>query len=289
MKYRQDIELFRILSAFGIVWFHSHLKGADIGYSGLVFFIILSVYLSGDGHNVIQRLKSLLLPWLSWSLFYGFVNFIIDKPFIDTDNGFITGLLAGSKIHLWYLPFMFFILILFDLIKKNSTVLKIGYSAVCIALISLLSVFLWRDFTNALGAPWAQYSHALPAVFVGAYFWAFNKLTSIFQFHKFIMLLFLLAAVININITGVGISYTIGILMFFPIIFFPPWLNFNFNIRNISELTLGIYLLHPFIYMVFFKFNVNLGYFLPLAVFITCSILIWITKNFFPKLSKYII
>jgi hypothetical protein len=287
MNYRQDIELFRILSAFGIVWFHSHLGGGDIGYSGLVYFIILSLYLSGDGQNVIQRSKRLLVPWLFWTLFYGSVNLFRNEPFINTSNGLIAGLLTGSMIHLWYLPFIFFTLILFDEIKKNLTVLKIGYSAALIAFILLISVFLWRDFTNSLGTPWAQYSHALPGVFIGAYFWAFNRLASVFRI--FIMLLLFLAALVNINMSGVGISYTIGILLFFPIMLFSPWFNLNVDIRKISGLSLGIYLLHPFIFMVLFKFNLNFGYYSPLVVFITCSVLIWVAKNYFPKLSTYII
>ncbi|PKL39693.1 MAG: hypothetical protein CVV44_05580 [Spirochaetae bacterium HGW-Spirochaetae-1] len=288
MNYRQDIELFRILSAFGIVWFHSHLKGGDIGYSGLLYFIILSLYLSGDNHSVIQRSKRLLIPWLFWSFSYGFLNIITTKPFLDISNGVLAGLLAGPHIHLWYLPFIFFTLILFDFIKSKLAISTIGISAAFIAFVSLVSVSLWRDYSNSLGAPWAQYFHALPAVFIGACYWASNKLANRLLFFVMVLVLFLTAA-ININVSGVGIPYTIAILLYFPVLFLPPWLKLNFNIRKVSELTLGIYLLHPFIFMVFYKLNIDLGYYSPLVVFISCNILVYTWKKCFPTLSKYII
>lgn len=54
MKVRQDIEILRVLSAFGIVWFHSGAPGRAFAYSGLVIFIILSVYLSQHGNQHIS-------------------------------------------------------------------------------------------------------------------------------------------------------------------------------------------------------------------------------------------
>ena len=288
MNYRQDIEFFRILSAFGIVWFHSHLKGGDIGYAGLVYFIALSPYLSENGRDFINRFKRLMIPWIIWFLFYGCNNFLTEKPIINTGNGLLAGILTGTHIHLWYLPFIFFSLVLFDFLKKFFSVKKIGYSAAIIAFISLVSVFFWREFTNSLGAPWAQYLHALPAVFIGAYLWSFDRISP--KLRILILLLLCLAAIMNIKISGgVGIPYTIGILPFIPILLYPSRLNLNFDIRKISSLTLGIYLLHPFIMMIFMKFNINLDYYGPFIIFIISGILIWITQKLFPNLSRYFI
>jgi hypothetical protein len=286
MNYRLDIELFRIISAFGIVWFHSHLEGGDVGYAGLIYFTILSLYLSGDGRDVIHRLKRLMLPWLFWCLFYGFINLLIAKPFIDTNNGLLAGILTGPRIHLWYIPFICITLISFDLIKKNISVLLIGYASALIAFISLITVFLWRDPANSLGTPWAQHFHAFPAIFIGASFWAFERVESMFRI--VFMLLLLSAAAINLNISGVGVTYIIGIALFCPILFLPPWLKCPYKITKISNLTLGIYLLHPFVFMVFFKLHFYPGFYLPIAVFIISGLTIAIAKKFFPKLTKYI-
>ena len=47
MRKRADIEFLRVLSTFGIVWFHSGVFGHEFAYSGLIVFLILSMYLAG--------------------------------------------------------------------------------------------------------------------------------------------------------------------------------------------------------------------------------------------------
>ena len=114
MKIRQDIELLRVLSALGIVWFHSETKGSNFGHSGLIFFLILSVFLGGGQQNssIQKRAKRLLVPWLIWFAYYGAINLVLQKSVIPLNNGLIAGVLSGPRIHLWYLPFIFFVLII---------------------------------------------------------------------------------------------------------------------------------------------------------------------------------
>ena len=102
---RQDIEILRVFSVFGIVWYHSNVVGGDYAYSGLIFFVILSAYLSGPAKldfrlDFLMRAQRLLVPWLIWYFVYGLVNVIRGRPLVDTSNGLIAGILQGPSIHL---------------------------------------------------------------------------------------------------------------------------------------------------------------------------------------------
>lgn len=95
MEKRQDIEIIRIICAFGIVWFHTSEIGKDIAYSALSIFIIISMYFSSKttlkNITILNRAKRLLIPWMFWFLFYGVINIVRQTPFIDTSKGFFQG------------------------------------------------------------------------------------------------------------------------------------------------------------------------------------------------------
>jgi len=107
-----NIEFLRIIGASGIICYHSSFPSCRPGYAGLIVFILLSVYLlvSVQRKNIIslisRRAGRMIVPWFVFFIFYGFLNLINSKPFFP-QPGIFCSILAGSQIHLWYLPFIF--------------------------------------------------------------------------------------------------------------------------------------------------------------------------------------
>jgi len=172
-----EIEIFRILSAFGIVWFHSGVDiGREIAYGALIFFVIVSIYfatISKRNHSISERIKRLLVPYLFWSLFYGAILLLTEGYLFPKDYNLFSKIFASPSIHLWFLPFIFISLIVIDYFKsalsKEWVVTTIG----SVAIFSILLAPIWREFDYLI--PLGQYAHAFPAVLIGIFFGLMKK------------------------------------------------------------------------------------------------------------------
>ncbi len=282
------IEIARILSTFFIVWYHSEIDfGHEVSYSGLVVFILISLILGTGGGNASlrldRRLNRLVWPWLFWMLFYGIGNLSLSRPFISIDDGYTFGILAGSYMHLWYLPFIFFVLIIYDFVKilVDKKIILL-FSIFAFALI-ILYVEVWRML--ALPKPIPQYLHALCPVFVGVILGEiqgyFNRYM---QYLTAIVLLVFMSLAINYQ--GVGIPYIVGTMV--VLIAFNPFMPnvcdpFRGLIYHMSRLTYGVYLLHPIFLYVFGR--IASGYIIPFYAFIFSLISVHVIIRLFPKVS----
>lgn len=168
---RHDIEWYRIAGAFAIVWYHSGAVWHEVSYAGLILFFILSMYFSESSNSFVletltKRVSRLLVPWMSWFLIYLLFNFMAGRSLVWR-NDFAGVVLVGPSIHLWFVPFLFCCLFLFEFLRRNFDIrvftVMISFSAIFLLAFS----FLWRGVSLAAGYPYAQYMHALPAVLIG--------------------------------------------------------------------------------------------------------------------------
>ncbi|WP_124948703.1 acyltransferase family protein [Sulfuriferula thiophila] len=290
MKKRQDIELFRIISAFSIVWYHSNVIGHEIAYGGLIIFLIISMYLAGCSSYVAERpflprIKRWLTPWGIWFIVYGLVNIISHNPIIPLNNGFTSGVLAGPSIHLWYMPFVLACLLMFDIIRRYFIASHIAWGAGLLSILILGSTSIWRDTSIQLGYPIAQYAQALAAVVLGIFFAYARNISKQLQIT---LLLFIIAtAIYVIPYKGIGIPYLIGIfvgcILAFRILKIPSSLNFNIIAKN----TLGIYFIHILILKTLVHSNTIHGIYLPVTTFFLSLLIIILLRRTFPKIAKY--
>ena len=287
---RQDIELLRIISAFAIVWYHSGAIGHDISYGGIVIFLIMSMYLAGNsdssnGLQISRRAQRLLIPWLVWFTIYGIFNFVTHKPIIEVDNGIIAGILSGTSIHLWYMPFIFACLVLFDIARKYASKGLIAWASATLAIATLVATPIWRPASIELGYPIAQYAQALAGVFLGVFFSYSDEFTKPNKI--FLLLVTIIAAAFTIPYEGVGIPYLIGIaaglFLIFRIINNVPIIDFTF----ISQYTLGIYFVHILFLKVIQTSHLFSGIFLPVSAFLFSAFTIFAIRKISPKTAKY--
>lgn len=268
-----EIEVFRIFSAFGIVWFHSGLHtGRQFAYGGLIYFIIISIFFTLKSKNpqrLSKRFKKLILPFILWTLFYGFINFLFNRTIFPDGFEGISIILTTTSIHLWYLPFVFILLIILDCFKlyfsRISLIYLFGVSAIILLYISPI----WRNIDFII--PFAQYAHALPAAFIGIF------ISSKIHTKLWFLIMFGIVTSLFRNFHDIGITYISGLL---PCIFLfvgheikkPDSIIFK-----ISSATFGVYLLHPFILNVLKHIGVEY-FWLPIFAFFISLAIILIAK-----------
>lgn len=291
MGKRQDIEALRIISIFGIVWFHSNAGGHDVAYSGLVVFLILSMYLAGSGtvsiiESISKRLKRLIIPWLIWLVVYGVVNSLMGKPPVDSSNGLAAGILAGTGIHLWYLPYIFFALVLFDALRRYVSERHLVIGSAILVICAFATVPYWRQASISSGSPYAGYAHALPGLFLGVFYLYSRKLPSVTS--KSLLIIILLLACLRIPYEGIGTPYAIGICAGYAIV------NRSVASRKLSFLgalgkySFGIYLIHMLFLGLIRRVDFIHGSLVPVFTFFLSLATIAAIFKYFPRATKYV-
>lgn len=173
----------RLAAAAGIVLFHAGAPGAWLGYAALPFFLMLLIQMAAPtaarqplGAYAAGRARRLLLPWLWWSGVYALMK-LADVVLAGSTLGaeFAPWMLAtGPAIHLWFLPFAFVACLALwplaraaaglDAARRMALVMALAMAAVAALMLRHALV----QGGTVLGAPFAQWTFALPAVALGA-------------------------------------------------------------------------------------------------------------------------
>lgn len=169
----------RLIAAVGIVVFHTGAPGAWLGYAALPFFLMLLILLAWPAAErqdfksyVWSRWGRLTQPWALWSLIYGVLKLaevmLTDRTLAEE---FAPWMLAtGPVIHLWFLPFaLAACLAVWPLAKgmsHQSDTARVGLAA-CLSA-GAVAVLIWHADAGELPPPLAQWTYAVPAVFLGA-------------------------------------------------------------------------------------------------------------------------
>jgi surface polysaccharide O-acyltransferase-like enzyme len=288
MNYRQDIEIIRIISAFAIIWFHSGAQGSEISYAGLVVFLVVSIYLASRSSlfgkmYLVGIGKRLLVPWIFWLMIYGILNLLMGRTIVPLERGFIFGVLTGSSVHLWFVPFLFICLAIYSFIKIYVSEKVMAIFSASLVVIVLVSTPIWRLKSIEFGAPLAQYFHALPGFFLGVYFANANALQV-----KYNLLLLALMAIAEISVIHLlGVTYLVGMLV---CCFLLMKISANFKLLwldSISKCMFGVYFLHVLVLNMFKKINIIYGIWLPVAVFFVSLYVVYFNRKSFPRFSRY--
>lgn len=166
------IDAIRIISAFGIVAFHSRVGAPEIRsvfYAGLVCFIILSVWFTlrspaKDFRGHLRSLQRLLFPWAVWFAVFWMVfghRDLLSGRFSLGDGPLLWRFLSGPALHLWYPPFMAALTTLLWLLRRQISLAALEMIAWIGLILLALSGSQWRAWSLDLPAPLPQYIHSL--------------------------------------------------------------------------------------------------------------------------------
>lgn len=257
-SHRQGIDLARFLAAFGVVVAHAEASPRDwAGHLSLAMFAILTAFLavksaerSGGSYAYLPRARRLILPWVVWSVFYWLVEAAISdgpdrfRPLVDPWS-----LLYGGYIHLWFLPFVGLAMVLVSPVVTHVTTPQrlIAASAMLVALSAPL---FWVHEVLRLPEPLPQWAFTLPCYALGL----------------------LLARAHGMGRSG--ITFLAGVGLALVAIWMgqaAPWtftilagllafeISWRLPIRggwapHLGAVAFGIYLIHPFLMLVVYKF-----------------------------------
>ncbi len=299
---RPDIEGLRLLSAFGIVWFHSAHSGGRIAlalaYSGLVVFLVLSVALGGrsgqpDAATLQRRALRLLRPWLFWFGLYVAFNALRGLPAFPLDAGWAAGVLAGPSIHLWYLPFMFGVLVLLDLLRAHVALRTLAAAGFVVALALMATAPWWRPVTLTLPYPALQWADALAPVAVGVF--ALGARSGCWSRRAVLAMAaaLVLVATALVAFEWVGTPYAVGLAASLLVLLrqpsgrpcrpWRPWPGFA---SALTDCSFGVYLSHSLVFALLLAHGPVLpDWGLPVAIFALALAGTWVLRRALPRVA----
>ncbi len=235
-----SIEYARFLGALAIIWFHLHLAFDETALSALQLFVMLQVYF-GISRPLPPQARRILIPWLLWSSLYGTAKLaqaILEGTSIAAEFE-PWMLLTGVAIHLWYLPFSFLAIWAGRAVfKRLSWPVLYGIGAV----LSLICV--WAANTQTLPIPLAQWATVTPAVVAA--------LCILGPGDRMLTIGLVLAAGAILTFAvgwDIGAWQTLVATGVLALAFAVPLPSTPLS-RMGSELSFGIYLIHPAVYAV---------------------------------------
>lgn len=170
MRRNQAVEALRILAAFWVVVFHSHVLGITFG--GMSTFIVVTMYFEArpdksGSPDVAALATKLLIPWAFWYCFFWMLE-ARDGALYSPTN-LVSAILEGPSPHLWYLPFVFMCVWLIRTARQRGFSVEIILMISGIAAILIAATYpLFMLFAEQVGvAPIRRYTGALLPALVG--------------------------------------------------------------------------------------------------------------------------
>lgn len=246
------VEFFRFIASFGIVWFHCQTPGANIGYGGLPFFIMISVFFVSQNMNkhsssIKSKFIRIMIPWIFWSIVYVIarllLNLVTGAGLFNDFKGWM--ILTGGSLHLWYLPYLFLtLLIINSQFFKHISAKFNDLILLSLSLFIFLTVIFFFD-KMSYKIPLIQYVFLFPAISIGFYIGRSVHLDSDNKFYYKGLFLFIIISVIigYFFSTSLTLPYGVALLLFCAAIKYRN--SFKKSGEYFGMLSFGIYLIHP--------------------------------------------
>lgn len=176
------LDVGRLFWCYMIIQFHTGGAGFRIAYGALPAFVIVSMYFGlqrsaeeGWACRIARKSQRLLLPWIFWSLIYLASEYW--RSGFENSEVTVLNIFYGGEVHLWFLPFMFFAIVLGDFVaiwlgrlglRGSGAMAVLG---VCTALV----VYMVLDRLPAV-IPVSQFKFGTVSAAIGWCFWCFKSL-----------------------------------------------------------------------------------------------------------------
>lgn len=172
-----SLDLVRLPAAFGVVLFHIHAPGAELGYSGLAYFLVLvpalglpSSALASRAGFMRARARRLLLPWVIWSAIFVLLGVLLwgitQQPLAEIFYPWM--IVTGAALHLWFLPYAFLASLCLPTLRRWVVGLSRPAFALPLAACLLLLLASFAPVLHsASDPPLAQWAFGLPSLLAG--------------------------------------------------------------------------------------------------------------------------
>lgn len=283
----QVIELGRILAAFGIVAFHTKVPHAPVYYGGLIYFMFLSPYLEGRYNWARVRapgrmVRGFLLPWAFWMAVYGALNLLAGNPLFP-EAGVVGKVLGGTSLHLWFMPAMCLFLLGLGVVKRHVPPAAAFWSSLVAGTAMLAAFPLTGAGIVALGAPWYQWLHALPAALLGLAFGlqGGDPLRCLAAWGWTLAALVLAALS---DLSAYAVTYPVGMATALLLIELWPRLEWpRLNVQGLASCTMGVYLSHIAFVRVLGAVLGQGRLTTALTAFAAALLTVWLARRYLPR------
>jgi fucose 4-O-acetylase-like acetyltransferase len=282
-----NVEILRIIAAFGIVAYHASAPAKDIPYAGLIVFLALSPLVDAKFNwSKVRPVKSLakvlLVPWIFWLIVYAIANVAFHKPPLPGGLS-LASVLYGSSPHLWFLPFIFVALCAIGLLKQVCSGAQVFWLAVAATAAILITSGTWRPQAILWSAPYAQWSHAAAAIFAGLALGLYRPSIK-FAWGGIAIMAIALAACASYQLIGMSLTYPIGLIAVAIAMFAPErFAAHEQAIRALSQCMFGVYLVHILAIAVVNKLMPVNSYPVAVAIFAACFIGVFAVRKVLPQ------
>jgi hypothetical protein len=287
----QSIETLRILATFGTVAYHAGAPFHEFAYSSLIVFLALSPMVdtrfNWDRRRPVEALvAALLIPWAFWTLLYGAVNLLLHRPLFP-EGPASTGILYGTSQHLWFLPFMFAVLLLLNILKRHIRPSVLFWFCTIMTATLLVTVSLWRPVSFTFPPPFPQWIHAAPAVFAGGVLGLAGKMNRGSRLAATLIVAMGLVVAMLAWLPDIGIPYACGIVMIALVARFGPGrLPPTWNVQPLASCMMGVYLSHMILLRIFGAITGHGNYVTVTLAFVTGSLGVWMARRFLPATKR---
>jgi hypothetical protein len=287
---RMDIELARILACVGIVLFHTLHGYNAFTYGGIVVFSFLTLWLTAQSGRIelTEKAQRFLLPWAVWMVVYGAANLATHQPLFGLKTHPFTQLLAGTSVHLWYMPFAFACVAFYATTRhwwrSDLTALAAGV----LGLSMICTHGWWRANSLEWLPPIGQWAHALPAMLLGVAASHSHIRQRPWAGHLF-WAIACVSAGLAVEDPWFGWAYVVGL----PICWWltsqaglPKGLQ-TLDLRWLSGCTAGVYFMHVLVYQLLMRLPSAVPQYLtPWLTIVASFALTWGLRRLFPRFNR---
>ena len=250
-------EIVRFACAAAIVVCHIDTSNADYLAFALSLFLILTTTFSVQaaqtrdlGRFMRSRARRILVPWLAWSAFYTVIAIALTRdwrgPLLpDSPWSF----LIGSTIHLWFLPFVFVVSALVAVVAPR---IRSGRQLAWLTawFIPLAIGCFYLHQLSILPDPFGQWAYSLPAVLFGI-------VVVLSARYEAKLLPIVFVAVVTVCAVALGgplhAAPHLAIAAILYLLCARMRVPGHPVVTELGRLAFGVYLIHPFMMLVFFK------------------------------------
>jgi surface polysaccharide O-acyltransferase-like enzyme len=258
----EGYDLVRFFASINVVLFHIlAVPDGLIGRGGIPAFLMIAGSLPamhGDlgsfGNYARRRGARILGPWLFWSAFYAVVAAARYARHGTTPQWTVASFIVGSAVHLWFFPAIFLGTLCVWILLKASRSIAAPRLAIGLATTGALLLMLQPQVTAKLqlNFPIAQWVFSVPAMLIGVALGLAARQRHTPRGKSLILLasaLTIAAAIVAVawGEVGTGISYGLAGLCVPATLVLP--LRSGPFLRGYSQVSLGVYASHPFIFL----------------------------------------
>jgi len=276
-----NIERLRITSVFAVVSFHTHKWFPNnLCFVGLIILLLCScafVVNKPEAYGLVdltkRKTRRLMVPWVFWSVVYGGLGLakmiLRNVSFSDVFSPMM--LLTGTRIHLWYLPFVFVAAMLIGFVHRRIRNIPERFKivpAILIGALSVLTFSIMQSYVD-LWTPLVQWALGLPAIPLGFALGRIMLVQDVRHRRNYYLLATLstavaaIACIVLVRLANemhlnygiiIAMRYSISVAIICSALYWQGHLDAIS--RELASLSYGIYLIHPLVIAPFYLFGI---------------------------------